>query len=73
MNESRFDSVLHRIRSLRNPQNVWINTKGVLCCGDSYPPGMNFNPVGTYTGVGFDEKQFREDVRFAESIAGASC
>lgn len=68
MNETRFESVLHRIRSLRNPQQVWINTKGALCCGDSYPDGIDYQAVGTYTGTGFDEKQFREDVRYAETV-----
>lgn len=68
MNETRFDSVLYRIRSIKNPQHVWINSKGFLCCGDDYPLGIDYQAVGTYTGMGFDEHQFREDVRFAETV-----
>lgn len=67
MNETRFDSVLLRIRSLKNPQNVWIKN-GILCCGDDYPDGLDYQAVGTYTGTGFDEKQFREDVKYAETV-----
>lgn len=35
---------------------------------DDYPDGLDYQAVGTYTGTGFDEHQFREDVRFAETV-----
>lgn len=68
MKSEQFDNVLHRIRSKVNPQNAWISADGILRCGDNYPEGINYQAVGTYTGTGFDEHQFREDVRFAETV-----